>query len=441
MDDRLRSILFHTVLGLTAFVGLYLSRIYSFLLFHTAAELISIVIASSIFILAWNSRFSSDNRYLQFIGISYLFVGVLDLIHTLAYDGMNIFRGYTANLPTQFWLGARYLEAVTLLSAPYFIRRKLQPFTLFITYALITGGLTISIFSGIFPDAWHPGSGLTLFKIGSEYVIIVVLALSMLLLWRERDQFEPKVMKLILVAILVTIASEFMFTLYISVYGASNMIGHYLKIVSFVLMYEAVVVTGLTRPFDLLFRNLKQMEEEMRHMAHHDSLTGLPNRRLFTDILELELAHAERHGKKIALLFVDLDRFKEINDSLGHKIGDLLLREVASRLKGHVRKTDSIGRIGGDEFNIILTNFARVRDVSEMARKLVESIGEPYMISGHELKITSSIGVSIYPDDGKDADTLFRCSDAAMYAAKDSGRNSYLFYDRSMAGRSVERIT
>ncbi len=183
----------------------------------------------------------------------------------------------------------------------------------------------------------------------------------------------------------------------------------------------------------------KRMEEEIRHMAHHDMLTGLPNRRLFNEIANIEMAQAERNHKKLAILFLDLDRFKEINDTLGHEAGDQLLKEVASRLKSALRKSDSIGRIGGDEFSIILADIGRSDAVSDIARKIVDSFRKPFMIAGGELKTTTSVGISIYPDDGTEIDTLLRYADMAMYHAKESGRNTYRFYDPSINIRSIER--
>ena len=184
----------------------------------------------------------------------------------------------------------------------------------------------------------------------------------------------------------------------------------------------------------------KRMEDEIRHLAHHDTLTGLPNRRLFNEIAGVELAQAERNKKRFAVLFLDLDRFKEINDTLGHEAGDQLLKEVASRLKAVLRRSDSIGRIGGDEFNIILADLSRTDDVPDVARKLVEAVRKPILLAGHELRVTASIGISIYPDDGTDLDTLLRYSDMAMYHAKEIGRNVYQFYNPSINIRSIERM-
>ena len=183
----------------------------------------------------------------------------------------------------------------------------------------------------------------------------------------------------------------------------------------------------------------KRMEESMRYMAHHDPLTDLPNRRLFADIIRIECARARRHKTRMALLFMDLDRFKEVNDTLGHEIGDRLLKETAARLKAQVRESDTISRAGGDEFNIILANIVKVEDIGDVVRKIVESFRKPFSIAGHELYVTASIGVSVYPEDSDDIDTLLRYADIAMYYAKEQGKNTFQFYNPTINLRSLER--
>lgn len=189
-----------------------------------------------------------------------------------------------------------------------------------------------------------------------------------------------------------------------------------------------------------LFDERKQIEEEMRRMAQHDALTGLPNRRLFAEILAIEFAQARRHRSKLAVLFLDLDRFKEVNDTLGHEAGDRLLKKVADRFRRTIREADTVARIGGDEFNMILADISRAEDVSDIALKIVASLREPIVLDGHELHVTTSVGISIYPDDSEEIETLLRYADIAMYHAKENGRNTFRFYNPSINTRSIERI-
>ena len=246
-------------------LGLYLTSLYSYLLFHGLVEIFSVIVAFGIFSVAWNSRRFMDNNYLFAIGIAYLFIGGLDLVHTLAYKGMGVFIGHGANLPTQLWVAARYLESLSLLMAPFLLRRNINTSRLFIGYTAAFILILLSIFYwNIFPDCFLETSGLTDFKKLSEYVICLILGLSILATAQKREEFDPIVFKLIIASIASTIVAELAFTFYMSVYGLSNLIGHYFKIISFFLIYRAVIVNGLKKPYSLMFRNLKQGEETLR---------------------------------------------------------------------------------------------------------------------------------------------------------------------------------
>ncbi|MCL5985627.1 MAG: HD domain-containing protein [Actinobacteria bacterium] len=267
-----------SLLGVFILLALYLASRYSYILFHSLAELFSIIIACGIFMLAWNSRKFLDNNYLLFIGIAYLFVAGIDTIHTLAYKGMGVFPGYGSNLATQLWISARFLEGTALIMAPFFINKKLKVNLVFLGYGVAVLLMFVSIFYWkIFPAGYIEGVGLTPFKKISEYVISMILLASVFLLFKKRRVFDPGVTRLLVASIIVTIFSELSFTLYVDVYGIFNMIGHIFKIVSFYLIYEAIIVMGLVKPYSLLFRNLKQSEEELR--KHRDHLEGLVGQR------------------------------------------------------------------------------------------------------------------------------------------------------------------
>jgi PAS domain S-box-containing protein len=255
----------YSIVGILVFLGLYLTSLYHYLLFHSLVEIFSIVVACGIFMVAWNSRRFLDNNYLLLLGIAYLFAGGLDLIHTLTYKGMGIFQGYGTNLATQLWIAARYTESLSFLIAPLFFRRKLKINLLFFSYLLAFLLLLISIFYwNIFPLCFVEGVGLTPFKKISEYIISLILLAAIALLLKNRNEFDRDVLKWVVWSILLTIASELAFTFYIDTYGFSNLLGHFLKIVSFYLIYKALIEMGLTRPYDLLFRNLKQSEVLLR---------------------------------------------------------------------------------------------------------------------------------------------------------------------------------
>ena len=181
------------------------------------------------------------------------------------------------------------------------------------------------------------------------------------------------------------------------------------------------------------------MATHLSHGAQHDFLTDLPNRMLLNDRLQQAISLARRHGHRIAVLFLDLDRFKHINDSLGHVLGDQLLQAVAMRLKACVRRSDTVGRQGGDEFVVVLSELDVAENAARSAAKLLAALTAPYHIGLHHLTVPVSIGVSIYPDDAEDAATLINNADTAMYQAKENGRNNYQFFRQEMIARAVER--
>jgi diguanylate cyclase (GGDEF)-like protein len=181
-------------------------------------------------------------------------------------------------------------------------------------------------------------------------------------------------------------------------------------------------------------------EAEIRHQAHHDTLTGLANRTYFTERLEESLSHAKRYGHTGALMFIDLDRFKIVNDSLGHNAGDMLLRVVAERIRGCLRNTDLLFRIGGDEFTVILPELAAPQDAAHLARRIIAAVSAPAALYEHEVKVGATIGIAVYPGDGDDADLLVKNADAAMYNAKQAGRGTHAFYRAAMNEHALARL-
>lgn len=185
---------------------------------------------------------------------------------------------------------------------------------------------------------------------------------------------------------------------------------------------------------------LEQQREHLDRLAHYDVLTELPNRLLFHDRLAQSLRWAERHANRLAVLFVDLDEFKQINDSLGHAVGDAVLQEVSRRFKSAIRAEDSVARLGGDEFTVILNSIKRPEDASTTAQKLIALLQRPIVVGEYDLYVTSSVGISLYPDDGIDEETLLRNADTAMFKAKDQGKNTFCFYTEDMTERAYDRI-
>ncbi len=185
---------------------------------------------------------------------------------------------------------------------------------------------------------------------------------------------------------------------------------------------------------------IEKQKNTLYDQAHHDALTGLPNRMLFNDRLEHGIEQAKRHKTQIALFFIDLDNFKQINDSLGHPIGDRVLITVTERLKAKIRKEDTLARLGGDEFTVIMDGLKEMQDVSLLAQKVLDVVMQPIHIEGHTLYISCSIGISLYPQDDTDTNNLIKYADAAMYKAKEEGRNNFQFYSYEMTALALKRV-
>ncbi len=258
----------YLIIGGLSIVVLFGLQHYSFLLFHVMIEMFSVIVASAIFLFAWNTRIHIQNGTIIVLGAAYLVIGGVDLLHTLAYKGMGVLEIDDANIATQLWIAARYIESLTLLVVPLFLNRivilhRAVCVYLFV-FALVVGTI---FFCPIFPSCFVEGEGLTDFKKISEYVIAAILLVALWNLMHRRREFNSVVFLALGVSIVLTIASELAFTFYVSVYGLSNFIGHLFKLGSFWLIYKAIIETGLQRPYALLFRELAQSETRYRELV------------------------------------------------------------------------------------------------------------------------------------------------------------------------------
>jgi len=324
--------------------GLYLSSLYSYLLFHSLSEIFSIVIAWSIFMIAWNSRQYLDHKYFLFLGIAYFFVGSLDLVHTLAYTGMGVFHGYDSNLPTQLWVSARFIESISLFSAPFFFKRNIK--FVFWIYAAIFVIFLFLIFSHVFPDCFIEGTGLTLFKKISEYVIVLILTGAIITLSKRRGELDLNVYKLLTGSILLTICSEMSFTFYIQVYGFSNFIGHYLKIISFLFIYKAIVEKGFIRPYDLLFRDLKKNQNTLQESEKKFRLL-YENAPLGYQSLDINGHFLEVNQEWLKLLGYKRE------EVIGKFFGDFLAPEWHDHFKENFFRAKAKGEVSGVEYEMV----------------------------------------------------------------------------------------
>ncbi len=401
--------------GALVLVGLYLSSLYNYLLFHSLAEVFSIVVAVVIFIVAWNSRRFLDNSYFLFIGVAFLFVAVLDLLHMLVYPGMEVFPEHGTNTAAQLWVSARYLQGLSLLIAPLLIGHRLRARFLFIGYGLVCAFLIAAIFYwNIFPDCFVEGAGLTTFKKVSEYIISFLLVGAIFTMFRKRRQFDGAVLRLLLAAIVVTIASELSFTLYESPFGFPNLLGHFLKIAAFYLIYKAIVETGLVKPYNLLFRDLKLREEQYRDLYEEspdaylsvgaDGYIKQANRRA-TELLGY--TSEELVGKPVADLYAETPNGKATAEGVFRRF---LAGEEVRDQELEVRRADgstawvnlSVRPIRDKEGRVVVSRSVMV-DITEH-RKLDQLKDDFIGLVSHELRspmtvITGAINTVLTEDE------------------------------------------
>lgn len=287
------------LIGILLFISFYLISLQSYLLFHSLAELSGIIVACCIFLLSYNARRMIDNHYLLFLGVFFLFCGILDLIHTLAYTGMGVFPEYGPNLPIQLWIAARMMGGISLLIAPVFIDRKLNYRLTITVYTVITALLLGSIYYWrVFPDCFIEGEGLTPFKIACEYGISFMLMAAIVALINKRSSFDPKVLRLLVASIALMVASEISFTLYTDLFGLANLVGHLLKIVYVFLVYKAIVETGVIKPHKLQFRTMKQNQNALRREVRQRRLV---EQELLNTQMDLEEAVRQRTGELVEM--------------------------------------------------------------------------------------------------------------------------------------------
>lgn len=305
---------------------LTLSSTYSYIVFHTLAEIFSVVIAAGVFVIAWSSHRFRDINYLLVLGIGLLAVAGLDLVHALAYKGVGVFPSISIDVPTQLWIAGRYLEAATLLAAPLTRARRLNPGLLFAAFTGAAAVLAFAVFTGAFPSAFQEGTGLTPFKIVSEYVVCFLFAAALWLLYRERPDLDPAVQRLIAGAIALRIASELAFTLYDDPYAAANTAGHLLKIAAYYLFYKAIIQRAIFEPHAILFRDLQRSEAELRQTISeleafslgvaHDLRGPLAAVRGFAQLLADEPGLGPDPRERVKDIVAGANRMNEIIDDM-----------------------------------------------------------------------------------------------------------------------------
>ncbi len=524
----------------------------AFLQLHSLLEIASAFIALLIFVICYRAIAVRRTGAVIFVGIIYLGVGLLDILHLLSYEGMpGLVTENNPNKAITFWLPARILAAVGLLiyvSLPDTTvpsKQQKRSAVAIILLMVLVVALTAFAYPQLLPPFYIEGYGLTNIKIVLECTVIAVYVLTLAVIIKRAQYLYDESIDAITISVVLAIISELLFTSYYGVTDLSNGLGHVYKIFSYAYLFQATAIHAFDRPLQLLLEDESRekaiidsaatgvvlvdqggiiirvnpafeiltgyesdelmgqsinlllpehqhhrhdnnvgkffeqpstnpmnaitdlvlvrkdggelpvdislgiwsekdetravafitdnsekqaYERKLRHQATHDELTGLPNRWLFTDRLDFILEQAARNQSMIAVMILDLDNFKLINDTYGHTAGDNYLKQVASLFSGVLRAEDTIARLGGDEFAVCLSNIENPSAAATVANKLISSIRESIGGIGQGIISSVSIGISLHPDDADTSSELLRLADLAMYQAKNAGRGDFAFY-------------
>ena len=397
--------------GIVSLIVLLVIARANYLLFHTAVESFSIIVSVLIYVLATNTYRYSNSNYLLFLGYAYLFIGILDFFHMVTYSGMNILTFSNTDVATQFWIAGRYIEAISLLAGPYFIRNRLPVYAILGGYTLAIAFFIVTImWVKVFPHCFIEQVGLTTFKIVSEYVISLTIFMAIFHLRTYRSQISPSLYTTQIYAMALAMMADFLFTFYVDVYGWINFTGHILVIASTLFIYKGVILHGFKAPYDTIFNDLKVS-------TITDSLTGLYNRQGFMEMATLEIRSAKRGGYLLEVLMIDIDKFKTVNDKYGHLIGDRVLRQFSAIVKDLIKGKQIVCRLGGDEFVVMLDK----RESGEFKQKLREKIRDWKKWEEEVAEIDISIGSALWkPGDSENIFALLNEADEKMYSEKNT---------------------
>jgi diguanylate cyclase (GGDEF)-like protein len=406
---------------------------------HVMFESFAVMVSLLIFAVAYNSHGPERPGNAVVLACGFLAVGLLDFAHMLSFKDMPLWVTPPSEQKSiAFWMSARLAGAITLFLV---VLRPWTPFRNRSTPRLLLAAslaATLMVYWLVLyhldalPPLFIPGQGLTTLKVAGEYGVIGLLLITLALL--SSDAQRPKHFDVgnLLMAILLSILSELCFTIYSNINDVFSMFGHLYKVAAFCFLYHGVFVSSVREPFLRLsdeMRMRRDIEARIEFLAYHDTLTGLPNRVLARELFTKATATADRTKTRLAVMFLDIDNFKTVNDSLGHAAGDALLRAVAEKLRAMVRRSDMLCRQGGDEFLLVLSDVKDLAVLPPLCDKIIEQMRSPISFEGSELSVSVSMGIAIYPDNGGEFEQLMRQADAAMYRAKDSGRDRYAFYD------------
>ncbi len=415
---------------------------------HSCMELLAIVVAALVFSISWHSYRSEQAGNLSLLACGYLAVALLDSAHLLSYHGMPDFiTPSSVEKAIDFWLAARLSEALVLLGVALRAWRPLtHPQQRYQWLAATLGGVALMVYlrlyqPQLFPRMFIEGQGLTPLKIVMEWLVIGLLACAAVGLLRRREQ--PFDRQGLLLAVGISILSELCFTAYRNSHDIYQLLGHAYKVLACLVVYRVVFVSSIQQPYIQLISEIserRRAEQQVETLSFYDNLTGLPNLELLRDRTSKALSTLSRDAQQVALLYMDIDGFKDVNDSLGHACGDTLIRELGSRLQGLLRSSDTLCRATGDEFVILMPDVENAESVGLLAERILNGLQRPFLLHGHLQIISLSLGAAVAPHDGQDCETLLRNAETAMYQAKQDGRQTWRFFDSTMNQQALARL-
>ena len=407
----------------------------AFLAVHSLMEIFAIVVAALIFFTGHGPHETVRSTRSTALGCAFLAVALFDILHFLSYLGMpDLLSPNSPHKSILFWLAGRLAAGIGLLAyvllpdtpdSRFPVRRHAWLLVLVtviaLAYALLRSPESM-------PAMYVTGEGLTTLKIALEWgVFALYLGIAVLLVMR-RKQITNCDTESLLLALLLMALGEMFFVIYVEVSSTANLLGHAYKVVAYYFLYRAIYAESVSRPF-----------RQMRHMLTHDDLTGLPNRTAFSERLSRSVARARHNGPPGAVLLLDLDHFQNVNDTLGHEQGDVLLVAVAERIRENLPGVAFMARFSGDEF-VILLEHTGVEQARQVGQTLLRALGREFDLGDDHLGISASIGLVGYPTDGESASVLMRHADLALHRSKASGRNCLMEFSRDLSEEIQRRV-
>ena len=415
-NPKSKKVLLYSLILVTALTLLFLLSKHNYLLYHTIIEFFAIFTGLSIMLVAFTTKEIAENQIFTKLGIIYLFVSIVDFLHTMSYKGMKIFPNWGANQPTQFWIIGRSLETLGFILLFFSPNMKKRYFSLIL---VVTTILSITcVFFGAFPDCFVETKGLTPFKVITEYILVILLAVTIFKVLKIKDSSVKIFQKTFVLSILLTIAGELSFTLYSDVYGFFNFLGHIFRFLSYLAILIGLVIEGLKNPVNAIISQLEDERRHLRQLAYYDQLTGLYSRNFFEEVLKKQLAITEREELFSEIIIIDIDNFKQINDRYGHLVGDEVLKFVAECINQSIRSSDIAARYGGDEFVIVLSG------KSEGAMNVLERIRSKLKQHRFDFPVDISYGFARFSSTNEYR-TAFEKADELLYKMKNSKKQIY----------------